>query len=483
MLDPDFSLSPVEVKSKTAADSHATRARKEDQNDDVIVLSPTHPEAVAMKTAMPESQLDHHPSVNRSAPSQSANVSIFAPSSLTPASNIPSSGNMAEFFKGKNTSKKRKGLLEDDSSDEGGLCESSSKKQSIDANPKKRKSFFEDDSSEEESAPGPPSKRTCISTNSRGTTEGQSAGVPKGEMRSITSQGSRRKVTNPMTHHKVCETAVKRSRGSCSISSGVQYVEEKSDDDDDNHVAKKRKLDVPVGSDVNVVSNSSSRMVEPGNRAGLEKDVKEDLINPPSINQKDSESEPGYPADKDDIIITSRSTGAEKTQRTPMKREGKDSSPTTITTTSSSRQFLSTRKNRRKSDAAAAAPGGTETTLNTTAVLSAFNTQPGSTSISQKSFTSMTSSRFKEVIPLTAASTGGRRSKANPADALWAQEDAMGAADMEDEEDPLGEESAGFPSKKYLPVKTADGFIKARERPKLKVHMCMQNIVVKVWDT
>lgn len=136
--------------------------------------------------------------------------------------------------------------------------------------------------------------------------------------------------------------------------------------------------------------------------------------------------------------------------------------------------FLSTRKKKKTAKTPSAEP---QTQHNTSMALSLASAGgPASAAFSQKSFTSLSFAKHPEDIPLTAFSTGGRRSKVtSTADALWAKEELSdvvgggGSGDVEDE-DPLGGGGGNLPGRNYQPVLTVDGFIMARQPPKLKVH-------------
>lgn len=119
-----------------------------------------------------------------------------------------------------------------------------------------------------------------------------------------------------------------------------------------------------------------------------------------------------------------------------------------------------------------------------TSQISAYGTQSTAASsamdtASSGPFTALTLNRLQEAVPLTAVSTGGRRSKVTPsvADAIWMEDEQFGGrgGGIGDEgvEDPLGSEEGGgegFPARNYQPVCDADGFIKARVAPSLKVN-------------
>ncbi len=172
--------------------------------------------------------------------------------------------------------------------------------------------------------------------------------------------------------------------------------------------------------------------------------------------------------------------------RTPRKQNIRPPKSSTTTTTpqkfsppSIGTPFLSTRKRKVKKQEAA----DNDESAGVTDPTSAFSTQSGLGAIadsavgrglSQMIFTSFSLRSHKEDIPPTAVSTGGRRSKITAADSLWNQEtrsEVVGG--LLEGEDPLGEGEGQeeWPKKAYQPVLSVDGFIMAREAPKVKVRI------------
>ena len=99
-------------------------------------------------------------------------------------------------------------------------------------------------------------------------------------------------------------------------------------------------------------------------------------------------------------------------------------------------------------------------------------------------FTSLTLCGLREAIPLTVVSMGGRRSKATPggvcvADTVWMQDEhltTIGEGGGEEwVENPLEDDGrgTGSSSRSYQPVRDAAGFIMARVPPRLKVNFLL----------
>ena len=97
-------------------------------------------------------------------------------------------------------------------------------------------------------------------------------------------------------------------------------------------------------------------------------------------------------------------------------------------------------------------------------------------------FTALSLGQLREVVPLTAVSTGGKRSKVMPShaslDVLWVEDHDLGTRKEGESvvndwvEDPLGslhDGGEGFSCKRFQSVCDADGFIKTRVPPRLQV--------------
>lgn len=462
--------------------------------------------------------------------SQSAESSVYAPNSITPSAagntpgkaangGFPSSGMMKEIFRPK-TAKKKKSFFVDDSSSEDEVSEVPSKKQCADSDKGVRE---------------PEKIQSPLKQSSGGQSQGNLFGGLWGTGSRKKSDGSKPVVPNvfPVTrkrvrrdeeegeddlwgggHHLECGgggVAGSRTDVQSEAKRGrvEQQVEAERDDvipgdrdkvapaarrEDKESRVEKRNAGGEDIDDVVIVAKSYSQNTAALSKASRKKKRARNLDpddSPDSIPAKkqcldiskmvpDSDatkaaarSIPGANLDPalSSVPIDRKDTDAVpvKTEReTPRRRRREESSDHTSAT-----PFLTTRKRKKKLTS-----HDSEAELGSTTV-SAANTQTGLTGLatpgfSEISFTSLTLNKHKEDIPLTAMSTGGRRSKVapTPADALWMQQErseVVGGGGMEDE-DPLVEGFDGnLPGGNYQPVMTEDGFIKARVAPKLKV--------------
>ena len=437
VLDDDFSLSPVEVKSKIdlntiVEDSRSPSLPSSKQNHLKKTISVVNPTMGIPGT-------------------QQSDVSIFAPSSLTPISqetsdrisrnnNLPSSGLMTELFEGKKTKRKNSAILREDNSDE-----------DVGSPVMKKQRVIEPDNIRM-------SHDTPLPSHLQNKTE---------LFAGIANRGSRKKVSKNQKSFVDVQPINKQERAykvdiesenvgtyDCS-DKGTGHMAKVYDNDDEaesppvnsrNHV--KDKSIVPVQSQTNT-SDAEKGNSTPDFRIPRTLDPVLDIAQQTSsVPRRDTSEE---------YFVESV---------TPKKRKKTDSFIT------SSTPFLSTRKRTKK------CPMNTEATPSSL-VDSTVRTQSGlmdsTSNFSQKSFTSLTLGKFKDAtLPLTAVSTGGIRTKVTPAtaaDALWMQEDRSemvgGARDMDDE-DPLGNDVCEI-KRRYQPVLTDDGFIKPRATPKLNV--------------
>ena len=502
-LDEDFSLSPVDVRSKldppsrkkkiyiaptsneqSIGDSIKTEESK-DKSKNVSSTSSANSYDRSVAVTKPANQMESQQNTL-----QSSNISILAPSSLTPSSgskaggagNLPSSGLMTEIFKGRKSKKRRAIFYEDDDDEE---------------------EEDEDNSCNDRDgsvADGTGNKRQCMETDTgsvsnRSQDDSQTGKLLFGGMR---SKGSRKKVEsdtsapqsspfpNPVSEVKSNGDTVKsKESDEMKVVTGKRSSSRKTRDDSRRNVgAEKEDKSTIIILDPDELPSSERKPKTTHYLARPLDPVSDGNDNANSIPLRDHNApkpkleknpDPVSNSAKETSSILGRAGGMEP--RTPKKRR-KEANNSLM---SSSTPFLSTRKRRKKS----VTPGPVDTPHNssmlpadssTTAVIdTTFNFS------TQKSFTSLSFAKLKEAVPLTAVSTGGRRTKVTPAAAaetLWMQEDRSevvgGGMDL-DEEDPLGETDGGgggMPSSSvrcYQPVLTVDGFIKARATPQLKV--------------
>ena len=460
VLDDDFSLSPVEVRSKgdhtprqedrpaprqtrrAAATLVAPRQEAEDPlqgKSPAGITQPSLDQSVGKgrakaslnwsmqrksRAAPPTGRSRMECDPEESAP-QSIDSSIFAPNSLTPSvgggagegSNkvdisLPSSGMMTEIFRKKTKSTKKKFFLDESDSEEEKESEGpASKKQRIDADvatPPRPPSLGGPGESQ-----GPPKSLEAPGESQRPSNLGQrsQADVFGG----LRGKGNRRKVDDDKSVSRVSASPLKRKRDDSDDVGGGHHLEASGPAHRTKGGVQQQSDD---GDDVIIVGESLSQR---DNLPGTARKKKK-LSKPVSAAGKTS-SIPAISLESlDPVLDISREVptplGDSVTDVALTSRTLHDQSVTTIQTSSTS--FLSTRKRRKKA-------GSREPNTQRSPTPSGPNsTFTAGSEFSQRSFTSLTLNKHKEDIPLTAISMGGRRSKATPitaADALWMKEE------------------------------------------------------------
>lgn len=507
VLDEDFSLSPVEVRSKGDHTPHQRDpAPRQTRRAAAMSIAPQQeaegpPQGKsAAGNAQPsldqtegkgrgKSSLNWSMQKSRAAPPtgrsrmeesapQSIDSSIFAPNSLTPSVgggegpskvdiSLPSSGMMTEIFRKKTRSTKKRFFLDESESEEEVESKGpASKKQRADADVATPPRPSLGGPGESQGPPKPleapgesqgPSKQSLVQRSQADVFGG------------LRNKGSRRKVADDKSVFRVSASPLKRKRDDSDDMGGGHHLEASG---------SRSKVKVQQsGADDNDVMIIGESLSQYDNVSGSARKKKK-LSKPGSAAGKTS-SIPTKPLGSLDPVLdisqdASIPVGDGVTDISPTPRMHMQSVTTHISaSSSSSTPFLSTRKRRKKAESRepdtqrSPAPSGANS--------SAF---VAGSEFSQRSFTSLTFNKHREDIPLTAVSTGGRRSKATPitaADALWMKEERSevvgGGGEVEDEDPLEGGYGGCAPARNYQPVMSTDGFIMARETPKLVVCM------------